>query len=213
MTTNDRTTILQGYIDRMLEGDDAYRQRLVEHSLDRLRALVKKRMGGYPGVQRWEQTDDVLQQASLRLWKSLDEVKPSTVREFFGLAATQIRRTLIDLARLHGGKQGHGAHHATNASHIDKGRLQAEKSDRTNEPGNLAEWTEFHQAVERLPQGQRQMFDLLYYQGLTQPEAAALLDMPIRTLKRRWRETRQALYASIHCDGPAHDRSGTPSDE
>ena len=114
MTPKDQTTMLQGYIDKMLEGDDSYRQLLVDHSYRRLRLLVKKRMSLFPGVQRWEQTDDVLQQASMKLWKSLEAVRPATVRDFFGLAATQIRRTLIDLARHYGGKQGIGAKHVTN---------------------------------------------------------------------------------------------------
>ena len=191
MTPKDQTTMLQGYIDKMLEGDDSYRQLLVDHAYGRLRLLVKKRMSLFPGVQRWEQTDDVLQEASLKLWKSLDAVKPATVRDFFGLAATQIRRTLLDLARHYGGKQGIGAKHATNERGGDKGRAQPEKAERTSDPVTLTEWTEFHKTVDGLPQDQREIFDLLYYHGLTQPEAAEILGMPLRTLKRRWRETRQ----------------------
>ncbi|MCA9124731.1 MAG: sigma-70 family RNA polymerase sigma factor [Planctomycetaceae bacterium] len=182
----------------MLEGDDSYRKLLVEHAYGRLRVLVKKRLSLFPGVQRWEQTDDVLQQASMRLLKSLEAVKPRTVREFFGLAATQIRRTLIDLARHYGGKQGIGAKHATNERQGDKGREQPDTPDATSDPETLAEWTEFHQKVEVLPKEQRDVFDLLYYNGVTQPEAAQILGVSERTLKRRWRETRQAIYKAMH---------------
>lgn len=182
----------------MLEGDDSHRQLLVDHAFSRLRLIVKKRMSLFPGVQRWEQTDDVLQQATVRLWKSLDAVKPATVREFFGLAATQIRRTLLDLARHYGGERGMGAKHATNERRGDKGRAQPEKADPTSDPVTLSEWTEFHAKVDELPQEQREIFDLLYYNGLTQTEAAGILGMSERTLKRRWRETRQAVFKAVH---------------
>jgi RNA polymerase sigma-70 factor (ECF subfamily) len=198
MSAKDQTTMLQGYIDKMLEGDDSYRQLLVEHAYGRLRLLVKKRMSLFPGVQRWEQTDDVLQDASLRLLKSLEAVKPRTVRDFFGLAATQIRRTLIDLARHYGGKQGMGAKHATNERRGNKGREQPDTPDATGDAETLTEWTEFHQKVEELPKEQREVFDLLYYHGVTQPEAAQMLGMSERTLKRRWRETRAAMYKAVH---------------
>ena len=35
----------------------------------------------YPRVGRWEQTDDVLQNALLRLWRALEDVRPATARE------------------------------------------------------------------------------------------------------------------------------------
>ena len=57
---------------------------------------------------------------------------------------------------------------------------------------------EFHQKVEELPKEQREVFDLLYYHGVTQPEAAQVLGMSERTLKRRWQETRQAMYKAVH---------------
>jgi RNA polymerase sigma-70 factor (ECF subfamily) len=159
-------------------------------------------MSLFPGVQRWEQTDDVLQQASMRLLKSLEAVEPKTVRDFFGLAATQIRRTLIDLARHYGGKQGIGAKHATNERGGDKGRAQPEMVDDTSDPAKLTEWSEFHTKVEELPKDQREVFDLLYYHGLTQPEAAEILGMSERTLKRRWRETRKTVFKAMHGEVP-----------
>jgi RNA polymerase sigma factor (sigma-70 family) len=199
VTGKEQTTlVLQGYLDKLLEGDDSYRELLIAHAYERLRVLVKKRMSLFPGVARWEETDDVLQAASMRLLESLKAVKPRTVREFFGLAATQIRRTLIDLARHYGGKHGIGAKHATNERHGDKGREQPEKVDETNDPSGLSEWTEFHKQIDELPEEQREVFDLLYYHGLPQAEAAQILGMSARTLKRRWRETRQAVYRAVN---------------
>ena len=202
------TVIIQGYLDKMLEDDDSYRRLLVEHAYERLRLLAKGRIHSFPSIQRWEQTDDVLQQACVRLWKSLDQVKPSTAREFFGLAAIQIRRTLIDLARHYHGKRGMGAKHATNERADKEGRAQPEKADATSDPATLAEWTEFHRKVDELPDEQREVFDLLYYHQLTQPEAAELLGVSERTLKRRWRATRQSLFEALHGSPPGDSHMG-----
>ena len=75
----------------------------------------------YPHLRRWEQTDDVFQTAALKLHRSLAEVKPESVRQFFGLAATQIRRTLIDLARHHYGPEGSAANQESAAYQDHKG--------------------------------------------------------------------------------------------
>jgi RNA polymerase sigma-70 factor (ECF subfamily) len=64
-------------------------------------------------LRRWEQTDDVYQGAMLRLYQSLNRMQFESLREFFGLAATQVRRTLIDLARHHFGPEGEARHHDT----------------------------------------------------------------------------------------------------
>ena len=44
---------------------------------------------------------------------ALNDVKPALLRDFYRLAAVQVRRELIDLARHYYGPQGHGAHHAS----------------------------------------------------------------------------------------------------
>ena len=62
----------------------------------RLRQLTCAMLKDYPRLKRWEETDDVFQNASLRLYRALGKVRPASVREFFRLAAVQIRRELID---------------------------------------------------------------------------------------------------------------------
>ncbi len=42
---------------------------------------------GYPAVHRWDDTDDVVQGASLRLYRALGEVVPPTPTDYFRLAA------------------------------------------------------------------------------------------------------------------------------
>src|SRR5262245_35464825 len=63
---------------------------------------------GYPNVRRWEQTDDVLQNAVIRLHRALQQLTVQTPLDFFRLAALNIRRELLDLARHYYGPQGRG---------------------------------------------------------------------------------------------------------
>jgi RNA polymerase sigma-70 factor (ECF subfamily) len=65
--------------------------------------------------------------------------------------------------------------------------------DPTNDPVKLADWTEFHQQVEQLPEELRQVFDLFWYGGLNTSEVAEQLRVSVRTVKRRWRDARLLL--------------------
>ena len=184
---------------RMLQaGDENAKDLLIEHSCERLRRLARKQLSGFPLVKRWEDTDDVLQAALLKLHRSLDEVKPDTVRGYFGLAATQIRRRLTDLARKHGGPQGIGSNHATNAAKDDeRGPERYDIGDQQDGPTTLSQWTSFHEAVGTLPDPQRECFDLLFYQDMKQHEAAEVLNVDVRTVKRRWRDAKLTLQEQL----------------
>jgi RNA polymerase sigma-70 factor (ECF subfamily) len=190
----DQTTKLQGWIERFQAGDEAARDKLIEHTYERLRRLTRRMLKGYPRMKRWDESGDVLHNALLRLLRALAEVKPATLQEFFGLAATQIRRELIDLTRHYYGPQGPGAHeeHAANADGPEG--KPYDKPETTHEPSRLAEWGEFHEQVDRLPDKERQVFDLLYYHELSQPEAARVLQVSKETIKARWRSARLKLH-------------------
>lgn len=199
---NQQTTELQRCLDRMRAGDDSYRQLLMDYAFDRLRLLARKLLARYPGVHRWEQTDDVLQNASVRLWKSLEEIKPVDVRNFFGLAATQIRRELLDLARHHLGPCGQGRKHDTNGGRTGDSHNVLEKSGPTDDPTTLIEWTEMHEKVEELSEEEREVFELLYYHNMKQEEAADVLGISSRSVKRRWRRARESIYQALHGSPP-----------
>ena len=105
---------------------------------------------GFPHLRRWEQTDDVFQSAMMRLYWSLSEVQPESVRQFFGLAATQIRRTLIDLVRHHFGPLGQAAKHETNAGRDEHGSDPPQAFAQDERPETLEAWASFHEAVDAL---------------------------------------------------------------
>ena len=50
---------------------------------------------------------------------------------------------------------------------------------------------------EALPDAEREIFDLLWYQGLSQREAAALLGITERMAKRRWRAARLKIHERL----------------
>jgi RNA polymerase sigma-70 factor (ECF subfamily) len=196
---------IQGWIERLRAGDESARQELLACTYERLREITRKALHRYPRVRRWEQTDDVLQNVCLRLDRTLREVTPEDARAFLRLASLNIRRELLDLIKHYYGPRGQGAKHATNAGPPDEsappdGRLQV--ADVAGEPARLAAWSEFHQAVERLPNEEREAFDLLWYQGLTQAEAAEVLGVAERTVKRRWQAARLHLFEALHGELP-----------
>jgi RNA polymerase sigma factor (sigma-70 family) len=196
MAREDPTAVIQGCIDRLRVGDESARAALLGCAADRLARLARKMLRSYPGVARWEQTDDVAQNALIRLDRALRAVAPPTPREFFRLAAAQVRRELIDLARHYQGPRGLGAHHATRAGCGDSADAMARAAatpETTYDPGRLAAWAEFHAAVAALGEADRELFDLLWYQGLTQAEAAALLAVTERTVNSRWLAARVRL--------------------
>ena len=64
-------------------------------------------------------------------------------------------------------------------------------------PDRLALWTEFHEQVNRLPEEQREVFDLIWYQGLSFTEAAAVLGVAARTVTRRWHSALLAVHDAL----------------
>ena len=199
MSHDDHSTVIRLCIDRLQAGDESARDELLAHASERLNRLTRKMLRDFPGVKRWEQTDDVLQNAALRLCRALGDVQPATVADFFRLAAVQIRRELLDLARRYSGARGLGAN---NASRVGVGTASAATAeplaaDTTHDPDRLSAWTNFHREVEELPPLEREAFDLLFYQELSQAEAAAVLAVSVRTIKRRWQSARLRLVQNL----------------
>jgi RNA polymerase sigma-70 factor (ECF subfamily) len=187
--------LIQGLIARLQAGDATARDALLGAAGERLRHLAHRMLQGYPRVQRWEQTDDVLQNAMLRLYRTMKDVPPQSVSDFLRLAALNIRRELLDLAKHYYGPQGQGAHHITIGP--DQDGPPEPSGQASLDPGQLTLWSEFHEQVEKLPEEERAVFDLLWYQGLPQAEAAALLGVNERTIKRRWQSARIKLHDAL----------------
>jgi RNA polymerase sigma factor (sigma-70 family) len=178
--------LLQPWLRQAVTGDAAAVDALLRHFGARLTILTRRMLGSFERVKRWADTDDVLQNALLRLLGALREVRPATPREFLALATLQIRRELLDLARHFYGPEGIGANHDSQGNRDSRHPGAAEPADHSHEPSSLAQWTELHQQIDALPDEEREVVGALFYQGLSQAEAAAVLQMSLRTLQRRW---------------------------
>jgi RNA polymerase sigma-70 factor (ECF subfamily) len=206
MAESPTTVVIQGCLDRLQAGDRSAREELLQLSARRLNALARTMLKHYARVRRWEDSDDVFQNASIRLLRALEQVTPQTARDFYRLAALQIRRELLDLARHYYGPLGQGARHdsvGTAAADPSREMPAHVPSDMTLEPAGLAGWTEFHATVEKLDPESKEVFDLIWYQGLPQEEAAGLLNISLRTVKRRWQTARLKLHEALGGQPPS----------
>jgi RNA polymerase sigma-70 factor (ECF subfamily) len=186
------TTQLQNLIDLATKGDNSAWETTLQHACDRLRSLASRMMRTNQRVRRWAETDDVLQNSLIRLHRSLSEVRPESPRQFYGLATTHMRRELIDLARKHFGAEGVGANHHTD------GGIASENKPNSAEPETIEAWVMFHEQVEALPDQEREVVNLLWYEEMTQPEAADVLGVSLATVKRRWQAARLRLSESLN---------------
>lgn len=182
------TTHLLDLLRRWKADDASAVEELIVHSHERLHRMAGRMLKANPHVRRWLATDDVRQNALMRLYRSLKDVKPDSIRAFNGLMATQIRRELIDMARSLYGPEGYGGHHGTQPD----GSPPDPPAPETG-PMSLLAMAEFHERVGKLVDEEREVFELIFYQGMTQLEAAAVLEVSERTIKRRWRQARLSL--------------------
>jgi RNA polymerase sigma-70 factor (ECF subfamily) len=177
------TAQLHGWLDRLQAGDLAAREELLRSVGDRLERLARKMLGRFPSVRQWAETCDVQQNAVLRLLRALHEIRPPSVRDFFGLAAEQMRRELLDLARQ--ASRARRAGMTPLAAADDSAMPDAPAA--TEDVDNLELWQRFHEIVQDLPVEEREVVSLVYYHGWSQPQVAELFGVTERTVRRRWR--------------------------
>jgi RNA polymerase sigma factor (sigma-70 family) len=190
---------LRDWITRLQQGEAGAREHLIACAFDRLDLVARRMLRDFPRVARWEEGSDVRQAALIRLSRALEQNPPATVRDFLRLAACQIRRELIDLARHYQGPLGMDRHckDAARTPAGDSSDPPVDPSDTTHEPGRLAAWTELHERIEALPEEEREAFELLWYQGMKRSEVAALLKVNERTVQRRWQAARLRLFREL----------------
>lgn len=206
MTTGQSPSaeLIQHWLSRHAAGDDSALQKLLETSMQRLELLTRKMLADNGWLRTREETDDVLQNASIRLWRALQDHKPATTVDYFRLAACLIRRELIDLSRHHLRGSNRLIYGLNNPNSVtDDSTLQQtneagnQSLNETWDPARIGRWSDFHDYVERLSEEDRTLFDLLWYQELPIATASELLNIPVRTLGRRWKAARVTLYRSL----------------
>jgi RNA polymerase sigma-70 factor (ECF subfamily) len=180
MAGESTTVIVQRYLDELAGGGpaDAVVRSLLDGAVRRLHQLCASILHrGYPRLTRPPfnvQSEEMLSAVVERLLKALREARPATVREFFLLAGQHTRWELNDLARR--------LDHRPGAVELREELVPAQAdTDSTLSP----EGRRLIEAIDSLPSDEREAFDLVRVQGLTQPEAAAVLGVAPRTVKRR----------------------------
>jgi RNA polymerase sigma-70 factor (ECF subfamily) len=196
MTPDDPldTVQLHAYLDRMRKGDREAADELLRRVGGRLERLARRMLKGFPNVKRWSDTGDVLQSAVMRLLRTLEAISPGTTREFANLAALHIRRELLDLARRFRGRLGPAA-----AAPRGEGEADPVAAAPARESGSddLDRWAAFHEEVEGLPAGEREVVGLRFYHGWTEKEIAELFQVDERTVRRRWRAASLKLTEAL----------------
>jgi RNA polymerase sigma factor (sigma-70 family) len=194
---------LDACIVRLTGGDPAARAELLALACDRMREIAQRMLRRFPNVRRWDETDDVLQNAAIRLYASLSRITPKDARGLLGLAATHIRRELLDLARKHAGPESYAANHETNVKHAGGDELWKVDSAAAyhESPDQLTRWTRLHEAAASLPAEEKELFHLIWYLDMSQEEAARMLGCSVRTVKRRWDSAKKLLNEAVLGDG------------
>jgi RNA polymerase sigma-70 factor (ECF subfamily) len=118
--------------------------------------------------------DELLGAVVERLLKAMRSVRPGTVRQFFALVNQHMRWELNDVARRLDEQPA--------VRPLDEGGVESPSS---SDSLLSADGRRMLQAIDHLPDEEREAFDLLRIQGLTQPEAADVLGVSARTVQRR----------------------------
>lgn len=196
-----QTTELHAYLNRIKSGDEQAKEELLKAVFVRIEWIARKMLRDFPGIKRWEETGDVLNTALMKLMRSLPEVSPKTMRDFYSLAAVQIRRTLLDLVKHYQGPMGHGKN--LQSFPAQDGSQAAQHDPMAPDYAvDLEKWSQLHEEVENLPTDEREVFSLTFYHGLTQIEIGELLGIDERTVRRKWQKSCLRIGEKFQSDMP-----------
>ncbi len=188
------STIIEDWIRRIQAGDKAARNELLVAVERRMKELASRMLNKYPSVKQHAETGDIYQSACLRLLRALEECKPTGTREFFALAAVQIRRELLDLARYY---RTPGRHFVAPPD-PEGSNANWEPTPAPAPPADeLDRWNRFHAAVEKLPPEEREVVGLRFYHGWPEARIAELLNVSDRTVQRYWKSALGRLKAEV----------------
>jgi len=174
------TVIIQHYLDA-LPGDAAAEpliRELLEQAVGRLRLLCAKFLyKSYPRLTRPPvnlETDELLGSVVAGLLTALRTTRPQTVRQFFALANQHMRWQLNDLARRLDERPAAALPEAGVAAPPD-----------STASGLTPDGRRMLGAIDGLPEHEREVFDLVRIQGMTQTEVGDLLGVSTVMVKRR----------------------------
>jgi len=174
------TAVVQRYLAELAGDADSEPvvRALLDRAVRRLHHLCAALLHrSYPRLTRPPvnlDADEMLSAVVERLLKALRKARPKDVRQFFALACQHMRWELNDLARR--------LDDLPPASIVDQGLVAAPvDSDSCLSTVGRRMIT----AIDALPDAEREAFDLVRIQGMTQMEAATVLGVSTMTVSRR----------------------------
>ena len=192
MDEEHTTAVVQRYLDE-LGGDapaDSAVRALLDRAVRRLHELCAALLyRSYPRLTRPPlnlQADELLGAVVERLLKALREVRPGTVRQFFALASQHMRWELNEMARR--------LDEQPPAAELHEGLVPAPAS---SDSGLTPDGRRMIEAIGSLPEDEREAFDLVRIQGLSQAEAAEVLGVSAATVNRRLNRGLQLLLDAL----------------
>jgi RNA polymerase sigma-70 factor (ECF subfamily) len=200
------TIVIQRYLDA-LPGDAAAEpvvRELLERAAGRLRILCATFLyKSYPRLTRPPvnlETDELLGGVVAGLLTALRTTRPTTVRQFFGLANQHMRWQLNDLARRLDQRPA--------AAALPESGVAAPPASTGS--GLSPDGLRVLGAIEGLPTEEREVFDLIGIHGLTHAEAAAVVGVSEKTVQRRLHRARLLLAEQLSDLRPAPPGEPTP---
>ena len=180
MADEHTTAVVQHYLDA-LAGDlpsEPIVRALLERAVRRLQLLCTNLLyRNYPRLTLPPtnlEPDELLGAVVERLLKALRQARPQTVRQFFALANQHMRWELNDLARRLDDRSAVELREA-----IVPAPAESSASSLSTNTRRMLE------AIEDLPEDEREVFSLVRIQGMTQTEAADVLGISPKTVQRR----------------------------
>src|SRR5262245_19767924 len=180
MPDENTTAVVRRYLDAVAGEAPAEPivRALLDRSVRRLHHLCTSLLyRGFPRLTRPPlnlQADELLGAVVERLLKALREARPATVRQFMALAGQHMRWELNDLARR--------LDKQPTPVELREGLVPAPDSSNSS---LSPEGRRMLEAIDGLPEDEREAFDLVRIQGLTHGEAAEVLGVSVKTVQRR----------------------------
>lgn len=183
MAASNTTVAVQHYLDalKLHRGDESAApivRDLLGAATRRLHQLCASLLArNYPRLARPPlnlHADEMLSSVVERLLKALREARPGNVRQFFSLANQHMRWEVNDLAR-----------RLDRLTPVIEVRDEPAASPESTAGTASAVTVRILDAIEHLPEHEREVFDLVRVQGLTHQEAAQILDVTTKTIQRR----------------------------
>ena len=182
----ETTIALQELLSGLEKGEhlQLIKDQLISRAYLRLRFIARRMLGTFNRNQIDEETDGLVAEAYLRLNQSLDDLRPETVRQFFGLAAMQMRRHLLDKLRAIRGRGVKKRPAVQSMSSFADEDRESNFGLPTPNDGSPWESIDILEALEQLGERERECLIMQHWFGFTHPEIAKLLDVSTKTVQR-----------------------------